>query len=486
MVLLGMMDSDLPVLPHGSSDSKNAFRKPSGDAANRNYRRRSPVDGSPSPDVSPRQGHSSSPNPVRENSARVSHHHSRKYDDREQDQQHGRNHYGRSSDSLRHSDRQSSKGSHGHSRHDKYANEDRYRERQLSRTGHESRDDYMREETDSRAKNFQRSGDKYSHDKYDRSDHRSKERRRETYSEHQKYKDIDAPYDKSSSSKRHVVYDDVEREGRSRDWDSRAERRDSHRSSGDYRSDQAVSYSESRNQRDGSGPQRDSGKFSLKEAYKSDQKESNDQKLPQEEKMKYHDAEIVKDRDWKARKAGEQCGTEDKESSGKKLKLFDPDKDGNYKKDDESKTSSSKLSQESKEDVRAAKTSGFDADSDLDAAKIAAMRAAELVNRNLVGAGCLTTDQKKKLLWGSKKSTPTEEQSGHRWDTAMFSDRERQEKFNKLMGMKGEAKVEQNSNNQNDNDILRAEKQKELQMDLEKQYTAGLRRRDGRTVGLGL
>lgn len=52
--------------------------------------------------------------------------------------------------------------------------------------------------------------------------------------------------------------------------------------------------------------------------------------------------------------------------------------------------------------------------------------------------------------------------------------------------MRGEAKVEQNSNNQSSNDILRAEKQKELQMDLEKQYTAGLRRRDGRTVGLGL
>jgi hypothetical protein len=33
---------------------------------------------------------------------------------------------------------------------------------------------------------------------------------------------------------------------------------------------------------------------------------------------------------------------------------------------------------------------------------------------------------------------------------------------------------------------VEAEKQKELQMDLEKQYTAGLRRRDGRTVGLGL
>ncbi|KAG5063375.1 hypothetical protein JHK85_004558 [Glycine max] len=72
--------------------------------------------------------------------------------------------------------------------------------------------------------------------------------------------------------------------------------------------------------------------------------------------------------------------------------------------------------------------------------------------------------------------------SGHRWDTAMFSDRERQEKFNKLMGMRGETKVEQNFNNQSSNDSLRAEKEKELQMDLEKQYTAGLRRRDGRTV----
>ena len=202
-------------------------------------------------------------------------------------------------------------------------------------------------------------------------------------------------------------------------------------------------------------------------------------------KRKHDDTEIRKGKDWKTRKAGEQCAIEDKESSGKKLKLFDPDKDDNYRKDDESKTSSSNLSHKSKEDLWAVKSSGFDGDNDLDAAKIAAMRAAELVNRNLVGPGCLTTDQKKKLLWGGKKSTPTEE-SGHRWDTGMFSDRERQEKFNKLMGMRGEAKVEQNSNNQSSNEILRAEKQKELQMDLEKQYTAGLRRRDGRTVGLGL
>lgn len=34
--------------------------------------------------------------------------------------------------------------------------------------------------------------------------------------------------------------------------------------------------------------------------------------------------------------------------------------------------------------------------------------------------------------------------------------------------------------------IFTEEKQKELQEDLEKQFTQGLRRRDGRTVGLGL
>ncbi|QCE05763.1 arginine/serine-rich coiled-coil protein 2 isoform X2 [Vigna unguiculata] len=471
-----MTDSNSPLLPHGNSDAKNAFRKPSGDAASRNYRRRSPVDGSPSPDDNPRHGHSSSPNPVRENSSRVSHHYSRKYDDdREQDQQYGRNHYGRSSDSLRNPDRQSSKSSHGHSRRDKYANEDRYRERLISRSGHESRDDRLREESDIRSKNYHRSVDKYSHDKYDRPDHRSKEKRRETYLDHKKYKEIDS-YEKSASSKKH---DEVERDGLSLDWDGRNERRESRRSSGDYNRND---HSEARNQREDSSPHRDNGKFSLKE------KESNDQNIPWKDKRK-HDTEVGKGKDWKTRKEGEQCAIEDKETSGKKLKLFDTDRDENNRKDGteahESKTSSSKLSHESKADSLAAKSSGFDGDNDLDAAKIAAMRAAELVNRNLVGAGCLTTDQKKKLLWGSKKSTPTEE-SGHRWDTAMFSDRDRQEKFNKLMGMKGEAKVEQNSNNQSSNDILRAEKQKELQIDLEKQYTAGLRRRDGRTVGLGL
>ncbi|THF94964.1 hypothetical protein TEA_024784 [Camellia sinensis var. sinensis] len=88
----------------------------------------------------------------------------------------------------------------------------------------------------------------------------------------------------------------------------------------------------------------------------------------------------------------------------------------------------------------------------------------EKVNRNLIGTGYMSTDQKKKLLWGNKKST-TAEEFGHHWDTALFSDRERQEKFNKLMGVKGELKVEHKPDNQ-ESSGLQAEKQKELQLDL--------------------
>ncbi|XP_039690894.1 arginine/serine-rich coiled-coil protein 2 isoform X2 [Medicago truncatula] len=364
---------------------------------------------------SPKREHSSR----EEDSVRDSHHHSRKYDAREQDTK-----YARTSDSLRHSDRHSSRTSYGHSRHDKYADEYRKHERLSSRSARDSRGDQMREESDSRSKDYGRSMDKYSREKYERSDFRSKDRDRE----------------------KRATYEEVEKEKRTRDGDARDEKKDSQRSSGEHKSDRALYYSETRSQKE--------------------------------------DIEISKNKDRNSKKVGEVFGIEDKESSGKKQKLFGADKDANSGKDDERKTSGSKLSHETKPGLGAVRTSGFDSGNNVDAAKVAAMRAAELVNKNLVGANCLTTDQKKKLLWGSKKSTPTEE-SGHRWDMAVF-DPERQEKFNKLMGVKGEAKVEQNSDNQNDNDLLRAEKQKELQLDLEKQYTAGLRRRDGRTVGLGL
>ena len=175
--------------------------------------------------------------------------------------------------------------------------------------------------------------EKYSRDRYDRSNYRSKEKDRETYLEHQKYRDKDSSYDRSGSGRRHAPYDEVERERGTRERDGRDERRGSHRSYGDYRSDRAVSYSESRSQRDGSGSQRDSGKYHLKEAYKSEQNELDGQNLPLEEKRKYDDSEIGKDKDHKTRKVGEQFGTEDEESSGKKPKLFSADKDDSYGKD---------------------------------------------------------------------------------------------------------------------------------------------------------
>ncbi|KAF7015190.1 hypothetical protein CFC21_029090 [Triticum aestivum] len=86
-------------------------------------------------------------------------------------------------------------------------------------------------------------------------------------------------------------------------------------------------------------------------------------------------------------------------------------------------------------------TSGGNKDetmNDLNAAKVAAMKAAESVKKNIlgfgVGTGRLSTDQKKKLLWGNKKSNPTE--TSTHWDSNLFSDRERQEKFNKLMSLR--------------------------------------------------
>ncbi|XP_057743065.1 uncharacterized protein LOC130961302 isoform X1 [Arachis stenosperma] len=423
-----MMESKSPLL-HDNSENKNAFRKPSGDAANRNYRRRSPVDGSASPDGSPQLKHNSSPNPVREDSARASHHHSRKYDSKEHEQQH----YGRSKDSFRNSDRQSSRSSYGHSRPDKHADEHRYHGRLHSR--YESKGDHSREEAGSKTKDYQRTLDKYSRDKYDRSHYRNKEKDRETYlEEHQKYRDKDSSYDRYGFGRKHALHDDAERERGTRERDDRDDRRGSHRSYGDYKSDRVVSYSESRSQRDESGSQRESGKYRLKEACRSEE-ELDGQDLPLEEKRKYDDSEIGKDKDQNTRKVDDRFGNVDKESFGKKPKLFGVDKDDSYGNDDEKQTSSPKLSHESKVDSRAPKTSGFDVCNDIDAAKVAAMKAAELVNKNLVGVGCLTTDQKKKLLWGGKKSSTTEE-SGHRWDTALFSDRERQEKFNKLMSLR--------------------------------------------------
>lgn len=134
------------------------------------------------------------------------------------------------------------------------------------------------------------------------------------------------------------------------------------------------------------------------------------------------------------------------------------------------------------------------------AALLAARKAAELVNASMGVPGSMSADDKKRLLWGSKKAAVVEEPSAavgtNRWDTAHFADREREEKFQKLMGVKTEKTACEGAKSEPSNGgtavsettaaALTEEKQREIQEELEKQFSVGLRRRDGRTVGLGL
>ncbi|KAI7997320.1 hypothetical protein LOK49_LG10G02652 [Camellia lanceoleosa] len=343
---------------------------------------------------------------------------------------------------------------------------------------------FRRESEHYRSRDHLQGDDKYSRDRSDGSGSRSRDKERETSSvEYQKYKDKDSlPY-RAGSGRRHTNSNvegmkSGERDRHIGDGDGRDEKRDYRRSSGDYKSDRSPVYEESRSHR--------------KEIAKSDPRELDGQKYTKEEKKKYDARDTSRHKDQYDREPGElfeEKTSGSQESAAKKTK-FSLGTDFVSKFTtvaDERQSSSSKQAQElvGKLTSEQAPVKGSEAANDIDAAKVAAMKAAELVNKNLIGTGYMSTDQKKKLLWGNKKNTAAEE-SGHHWDSALFSDRERQEKFNKLMGVKGDVKVEQKPDNQESSSLLQAEKQRELQLDLEKQYTAGLRRRDGRTVGLGL
>lgn len=493
------MDSDSRSPSPDNTDTKTTFRKPSSDAANRKYRRRSPASGSSSSDEIPKWDQNSSPNNLRDDPVKAAEHRSRWKDGgRGEERDSNGSRYGRSGDSFRHTDRQSSRGSHGYSRRDDYIQErhvdeeERNYKRLSSRSGRESRggthSEFIRKESEhSKSRDYSRDVDKYSRDKYD--GHRSKDKDREASSlEHQKYKERES-FDRAGSGKRHASIEEVERGRYTRDRDGRDDRRDYYRSSGDYRGDR-LSYEETRGHRNNSTSGGDVGKRNLKDAYKSDSMELDGGRLSKEEKKKYNDRETDRDKDRYIRQPGEHADklaslSENQESPTKKAKQYGLDKDTHPGKDVKPVSKFSSVAEDPKVTPGHGQTNETDSANDLNAAKVAAMKAAELVNRNLVGVGsCMTTDQKKKLLWGNKKSTTVEE-SGSRWDTAQFSDRERQEKFNKLMGVKGDLKLEHKPDNPEGGDV-QAEKQKELQMDLEKQYTAGLRRRDGRTVGLGL
>lgn len=504
------MDSELYSPPSESAGTKAAFRKPSNDAANRNYRRRSPVCGSSSADGSPSRDRSNSPTPSRDDHAKVLDNRRRRDDERDFERDHGKSQYGRSGDSYRHSGRPSSRSSHNYHKNEDYVRREKHAEedqRNISKSSPRmragSQSDYARRESEhNRSRDHLHNVEKHSRDRSDGSGHKSRDKDRESSShEYHKYKDKDSS-DRVGSGRRQTNFNTEEfkpgeRDKHKRDGDDRDEKRDYRKTSQEHRSDRSPSFEESRGLRPDALSRRDSSGHTLKEASRRDFKEMDGPKYTKEEKDKYYDRETNRRKERHTREAGElvedrtALSTDDKVSPVKKPKLFSLDKGMDQGEDaskhttmaDKIQSTSSKEAQESIGKVN--KEQDFVKHSDIDAAKVAAMKAAELVNRNLIGTGYMSTDQKKKLLWGSKKATATEEPT-HRWDTSLFSDRERQEKFNKLMGVKGDVKVDHKPDNQDGSGLLQAEKQKELQLDLEKQYTAGLRRRDGRTVGLGL
>lgn len=158
---------------------------------------------------SPKHEHSFSPH-LREDSARASDHRGR----RELERDPGRSQYSRSSsDSHRYSDRQSSRYSRSHNRHDdynrhdhKYADEEERQHQKLSsRYVRESKggtySDQTRQETV-----YNRSRDKYSHRRNDAD-------KEDSYLEHQKQRDKESSYNRDGSGRRHAK----ELDGRKRD-----------------------------------------------------------------------------------------------------------------------------------------------------------------------------------------------------------------------------------------------------------------------------
>ncbi|XVE95752.1 hypothetical protein REPUB_Repub02eG0126600 [Reevesia pubescens] len=460
------MDSNLQTSPPHGCDAKAAFRKPSNDASNRQYRRRSPVTRLSSPQgSSPQCDRSSSPMFSRDDLAKSADTQPGR-DGRELDRNSGRNQYSRNGDSYRYSDRQSSRSSHSYSkhddyvRHDKHADEDSKYDRLSSRSGRESRvsthSDHPRQESDlSRSKGYSRNADKYSRDRYDSPGHRSWDKGRESPSlELQKYKDKDSSFDRAVRRHNNSISEEMDRDRRRRDRDGRDEKGDYHRSSGDRKGNYKVSYEESRGhwKDSSSGREKDNDKYRLKEGYKSGLKDIDGLKPAKKERMKCDEGETNVEKDRYGRVLKEQFeeksifDSKNEESPAKKLKLFSSGKGIDCDKDvsksstiADEKGSSLEQAEETGGRVTMGQVHGNDVDitNDINAAKAAAMKAAESVHRNLIGAGQsnMTTEQKKKLLWGSKKSTPVEE-SGHRWDTAVFGDSERQEKFNKLMSLR--------------------------------------------------
>ncbi|KAF6158517.1 hypothetical protein GIB67_040031 [Kingdonia uniflora] len=428
------MDSDLiSRSPLCNAEEKPSFRKPSNDLANRKYRHRSPVGGgaSSSPDGSPKQSENG---PKEDPTKNCDDLRKNKSNGSELDVEPARVRSDKSH-SYRNSEKDYYGSSRDYSRHDDY-------DKRHKHTGRENGYD--------RSRDYSRKSDKHAHDS-DRS-RTSKDRERDlAVVEREKHKEKESFSDRAASSRRHAGLDldgiqPGEQDRKNIDRGSRDHKRDFRKTSGDYKDERSSVFRESRLHGKDSVSRssfeefRGHGKDSIKDWESEKPKERYTRNLDE----KVYCASKYRESHEKSSHVSDHGG-----SPAKKHKFFDAERGtGNVKDEFVSKTtcvadeqppSSSNLHPGTVNKVNLGPPeSSFnkvEAAHDLNAAKVAAMKAAELVNRNLIGGGYMSAGQKKKLLWGNKKSTAAEE-SGHRWDSTLFPDKERQEKFNKLMSLR--------------------------------------------------
>ncbi|CAN0890587.1 hypothetical protein LINGRAHAP2_LOCUS16521 [Linum grandiflorum] len=452
------MDSKRQSSPPNAAETKATFRRPSNDVGGRKYRRHSPDNQSPEHPDNPKSYHRASPIFSRGEPAKVS---DRREQWKDQERKYDSDQLVKGGDSYKQVDGRPPKNPHPYSKHDdygrveKYADEDRRNQkRESSGAAHPDRARIDRD--NGRARDSSRNAEKYSRD---RDTSRSKEK--ESYSDDRhKYKDKHMSPDRHVSKKpTNSNYEDLDSD-RHRGGSKRDEGRDYRRNS-DYKSERTDYCEEARGfVRESSSFRRDNEKYHRsRESHKS-----NPREIERQREKKDDDYETDRDKHTSSRAAGHAEKSEPQQSEAKRPKLFGSDHDVDQSRDGE-KQSSSPKHVTSAGNIAVGNSS--EVTNDLNAAKVAAMKAAELgksypsffslvllisypvknphisvgtsftVNKNLVGGSFMSTEQKKKLLWGSKKSTTAAavEPSGHRWDTTVFGDRERQEKFNKLMSL---------------------------------------------------
>ncbi|CAN1160663.1 hypothetical protein LINPERHAP2_LOCUS23465 [Linum perenne] len=370
----GIMDSKPQSSPPNTAETKAAFRRPSNDVAGRKYRRHSPDNQSSEDPDSPKNDYRSSPIYSRGEPAKVSEHREQRKD---QERKYDRDQVVKAGDSYKQVDGRPPKNPHPYTRHDDYSRVEKYvdddRRNQKRESSGTSRPDRARIDSDNgRSRDFSRNAEKYSRD---RDTSRSKEK--ETLSDDRhKYKDKHMSPDTHVSNKKpaNSTYED-------QDWDrhrggrNRAEGR-AYSWNSNYKSER-TDYCEEASGfvKESISSRRDNEKYRSRESHKS-----NPREIDSRREKKCDDYETDRDKHTNSRTAGRDdeksvCVSESQQSEAKRPKLFGSDPDAGLTGDGENQSSSLKQVTSA---GNVAVGNSSEATNDLNAAKVAAMKAAEL------------------------------------------------------------------------------------------------------------